>query len=175
MIQRLSLLLVLLASWAAPLHAQQRAEAKLFARAEGAEVKAVLEVKLDSGWHLYHEFLGDGGGVGIPTEVVWDGEGVIWSPTRFPEPEKIPLPGLTAPGGGPAWIFGHEGTVLLYAKGRFESGTADVSKISVSITGLTCDEGGCIPYEEEPELEGPGRDALFEKFPADLVPGAQPA
>jgi cytochrome c biogenesis protein CcdA len=172
---RLSLLVMLSIAWASPVHAQERAHSTLFARGDGAHVRAILQVELEPGWHIYHEFLGDGGGVGRPTEITWGGAGIVWSPTRFPEPERIPAPGVTAPGGGPGWIFGHEGTVLLYAKGRFESGTADVSKISVSISGLTCDEKACIPYEEAPELEGPGKDVLFERFPADLMPGDRAA
>lgn len=175
MIQSLSSLFLLLLTCLGPGAQDQRAHTRLFARAEGADVKAVLQVKLDPGWHIYHEFLGDGGGVGTATEVTWGGDGIVWSPTRFPEPEKLPAPGMTAPGGGPGWIFGHEGTVLLYAKGHFASGTPDLTKITASISGLTCDAKGCIPYDEEPDLEGPGKDALFEKFPADLIPGAKPA
>lgn len=176
MIQRIPLLFLLLASWVLPLQAQdQRAQGRLYARGAGADVQCVIELKLDPGWHIYHEELGDGGGVGSPTEVTWAGPGVEWSVTRFPEPEKLPAPGLTAPDGGPAWIYGHEGTILLYAVGRFASGTADPAAIGATITGLTCDEKGCIPYEEELGVAGPGKDSLFAKFPADLVPGVKPA
>jgi len=173
MMKRLLILLALFAAWALPAAAQeQKASATLYARTDGAEVRAAIEIKIATHWHLYHEFLGDGGGVGTETTVTWGGEGIVWSPTRFPEPKKLPQPGV-GPGGSDGWIYGHEGKIVLYAKGRFESGTADASKITLLIEGLTCEDGGsCIPYGEEPEVEGPGSDALFAKFPADLVPGA---
>ncbi len=172
MIKRLSLLLVLLAAWALPLQAQQKANSTLYVRAEGADVRAVLQVRLESHWHIYHETLGNGGGVGAATTVQWGGEGLEWSATRFPEPIKLPAPGMKAPSGGPGWIYGHEGTILLYARGRMASGTVDPALVTAAIDGLTCDEKGCIPYFEELESDGPGKDELFAKFPADLVIGA---
>lgn len=172
---RALLLICLLFAWALPAGAQQKAHAKLFARAEGDLVRAVLQVKIDPGWHLYHEFLGDGGGIGQETVLNWGGDGIVWSPTRYPEPLKLPQEGLTAPDGSEAWIYGYDGKVLFYALGRFEPGPADASRITLEITGLTCEDGGsCIPYSDEPDLEGPGDDALFAKFPTDLVPGAKP-
>ena len=145
MMNRLLLLVALFAVWASPAQAQQKARATLYARSDGALVRAAIEIKVAAGWHLYHEFLGDGGGVGTETTVTWGGEGILWSPTRFPEPKKLKQPGV-GPGGSDGWIFGHEGKIVLFAVGRFESGTADLSKITLEIVGLTCEDGGsCIP------------------------------
>src|SRR5688572_8425388 len=119
---RLLLLLAALFTWVAPLSAQsQMARATLYARADGAEVRAVIQIRIEPTWHLYHEFLGDGGGVGQETTVTWGGEGILWSPTRFPEPEKLVQAGV-GPGGSAGWIYGHHGRIVLYAKGKFESG-----------------------------------------------------
>ncbi len=176
MMNRLSVLLVALVAWVSPLHAQDlRAHTKFFARADGADVKAVLQVKVDPDWHIYHDFVGTGGSSAVATTVTWGGDGIVWSETRFPKPEKHLEKGLTAPDGSPAWSFIHEGSFLLYAKGHFASGTVDLTKITVSIAGETCDKNGCTLYNEDPELEGPGKDSLFEKFPADLTPGAAPS
>src|SRR5689334_11777901 len=143
MMNRLLLTILALSAWIAPLDAQQKAHSTLFARTDGSDVKAVVRIEVDSGWHLFHEAVGNG--YGKETTLEWSGEGITWSPTRFPTPEKHFEQGLEGPLGGPAWEWVHEGTVLLYARGRVASGTPDPSKVSVTIDGQTCDKS-CILY-----------------------------
>ncbi|MEO6710332.1 MAG: cytochrome c biogenesis protein CcdA [Planctomycetota bacterium] len=174
MMNRLLLLLLALVAWSDPLHAQEnKAHATLYVRAEGSDVKALVRIKIDAGWHLYHDDLGTGGGIGMETTAEWGGEGITWSPTQLSEPKKLIQKGL-GPNGSDLWIWGHEGKLFLYAKGHFDSGAADASKVKLELSGLTCqDNGTCIPYSERVEVAGPGEDALFADFPADLAPGAK--
>src|SRR5215212_1370159 len=100
MIKRLSLVLLAALAWIPSLFAQSdRAHAHLFTRAEGAGVKAVVRIEIEPGWHIYHETLGNGGGVGQETTLTFGGPGLEWSDTRFPKPIKLPQPGTKAPGG----------------------------------------------------------------------------
>ena len=165
MMNRLFRLLFALLVCVAPLQAQQlKAHAKLFARAAAGDVKAVVQVEIDEGWHLYNDDTGTGGSVGTPTSLKWDADGITWSEPRFPNPKKIFEEGLKAPDGGRAWSWVHDGTILIYAKGHTDAGKPDLSKITLEISGLTCQKS-CIQYSEELIVEGPGDDKLFANFP----------
>lgn len=146
----------------------QRASARLYVRASDADVRTAIEVRIDPGYHLYHDELGQPDSVGKPTTVDFEGEGLEWSETRFPTPERLEQPGV-GEDGRDTWIWGHEGTIVLYTRGR-ASAPAKLDQLGATIRGLTCTDGGeCVPYTEELEPEGEGPDALFAAFPADLV------
>jgi thiol:disulfide interchange protein DsbD len=143
--------------------------ARLYARVDGDEVRAAIEIKIARGWHLYHEELGHPDAVGKPTKITLTGTGVTWSPMRFPEPHKTPQLD------GDVYILSHEGTIVVYAAGRLdrEVEAATGEDLAASLDGLTCqDDGMCILYNEVIETKGAGDDALFEAFPADLVVAA---
>lgn len=162
-------LLLLLASLLGLLGAQDKADARLFVRTDGDLVRAALQIEIEDHWHLYHTELGPEDAVGIPTTLELP-DGVSWSEVRFPEPLKLDQEyGME---GEPTWIWGHEGTIVLHVAGRLEPGT-DAKGLAITVKGLTCeDEGSCVPFEQSPRNEGPGSDALFAAFPADLAPPA---
>jgi cytochrome c biogenesis protein CcdA/DsbC/DsbD-like thiol-disulfide interchange protein/thiol-disulfide isomerase/thioredoxin len=156
----------------------QKAHARLFARAADGRVRAALEIRIDEGWHLYHDELGPPDAVGKPTRARLEGGGIRWSALRFPAPERLEQPGL-GEDGRDTWIQGHEGTIVLWALGEpaGEAGAEPaLDELSATIDGLTCeDSGSCVPYRETVERAGAGPDALFAAFPGDLelpAPGA---
>ena len=158
---------------AAPLVApvqDSKARAELFVRpadAVGTEVQAAIRIRIDPGWHLYHDDLGPEDAVGKPTRVSFEGADGEWSAVRFPEPHVYDQPyGLE---GKPTWINGHEGTIVLYAAGRLADG-ARAADLKAELVGLTCqDDGSCIPWSASAKTRGAGTDKLFEKFPEDLA------
>lgn len=146
-----------------PAVADNKASATLYTRVEGSEVRAAIQIEIESGWHLYHKTVGSPGATGLPTVVALEASGVSWSPVRFPEPERHadPTPG--------EWSLTHEGTMVLHALGAVAPG-GEAGTVSARITGLTCeDDGSCVPYKQDVQSAGPGPDALFAAFPKDLA------
>lgn len=143
--------LLALAVTASGAAAQQRASAKLFTRVEGDQVTAAIEVEIDAGYHLYHDDLGDY--VGEPTAVEGLGEDVEWTSWTLPKPKSGYDPFLEQ------FYDKHEGTIVIRGEGLFLGG--DPEAIAVRISGQTCDDRGCVPYAEELETLGAGRDELF--------------
>lgn len=153
---------------ASPGTAQNHAHGTLFGRADGPDVKLALEIRIDDGWHLYHgptaKDMSPDGAVGRPTVVEVKGDGVQVGPWHYPEPETVEQENFDDKA-SPNHIRQHEGTIVLYARGRLAS-PATLGSLSVDVTGLTCvDAGQCVPYEESLKVEGPGRDAIFQAFP----------
>lgn len=144
------------------------AEAKLYSRTENGEIRVAIEIEIEDGWHLYHEELGNPDAIGKPTRVELVGEGVEWSAVLFPEPKKLEQEGLGS------WIYSHEGTIVLYARGEVEAGATP--EIGAELRGLTCEDmGACVPYSEEVVSLGRGPDELFDAFPAALAAGGRAA
>lgn len=149
-----------------------RASAELFARplADG-RLQAAIRVRIEPGWHLYHDELGQPDSVGKPTQVTFPDEGVLEAQVRFPDPHRLEQPGI-GEGGRDTWIWGHEGEIVIHALVRVAEGTA-VSALQARLSGLTCqDDGSCIPWSAKPRNGGAGPDALFASFPADLAPAS---
>ncbi len=144
-----------------------KASAKLYVRAEGDRVRAALRVTVEEHWHLYHVEKGPEDAIGKETEVELAAPGVTWSAPRFPEPRRYDQLGLGADGGD-TWIWGHEGTFVVYAAGVGE-GAVDAASVTASIDGVTClEDGSCIPFFAELENSGAGPDSVFAGFPDDL-------
>lgn len=148
-----------------------KASSALYVRNDGTDVRAAIEIRITRGWHLYHDDLGGNSDVGIPTTVELSGADIAWSKVRFPKPLKLDQKGV-GPGGSDLWIYGHEGKIVLFARGKASSSTPDLAAVGAKIDGLTCeDSGSCIPYGEELKNLGRGSDELFKTFPADLAVG----
>ena len=149
--------------------AQSPARAELFTRVQGDAVRAAIRIQIDGRWHIYHEELGHPKAVGQPTTVTFYGEGIEWSKVRFPEPIKLDQSDVAGPG---AFILAHEREVVLYAAGKLAPG-ANLDGLEVKLKGLVCEDiQGCIPFRQTLKSKGAGDDALFAKFPADLVAGS---
>ncbi|MEQ8763829.1 MAG: protein-disulfide reductase DsbD family protein [Planctomycetota bacterium] len=147
-----------------------KASAKLFTRIEDDVVRAAIQIRVDPGFHLYHDDLGHPDAIGKPTSIRFEGEGVEWSKPVFPEPHRFDQSDI-AP--NDAFILGHEGTLVVHAIGRVKTKGA-ASGIRVTIDGLTCqDDGSCVPYRQKDiASSGTGPDAVFASFPANLkAPG----
>jgi thiol:disulfide interchange protein DsbD len=148
--------------------AQVRAKAKLFARADGDDVKAAVVIEVEPGFHIGHgPTTKESGEYSLPTTFKMLGEGFEWSAARYPDAEKEP-DGVT-PG---SYLYVHYGTPVFWLRGRKTSPSADLAALSAKIAGQTCDAKGCIPYDETVKSSGAGADSLFAKFPTDLVVGS---
>jgi DsbC/DsbD-like thiol-disulfide interchange protein/cytochrome c biogenesis protein CcdA len=147
------------------------ADATFYTRVEGNRVHAVLEVKIEPGWHLYHPELGHPGALGIPTTVELEGKGASWwGDLVFPEPHELDQ-GLEDANGEPIWIWSHEGTILIQAEGQVEPGTTGEG-LWGRITGQTCNAFSCVDYEETFVSQGPGPDEYFSAMPERSDAGA---
>src|SRR5262249_33670111 len=138
------------------------------------DVKAVVEIQLDPGFHIYHgptaKEMGPPEAVGTPTTFEFTGEGFEWSAPRFPEPTREEQDfGATK-----TFIFEHSGTPRVWFRGD-KMRAADLSKLWVKVAGLTGAAAGGVPYGETVTNSGAGSDKLFAKFPADLTLAAAAA
>ncbi|MCC7010945.1 MAG: thioredoxin family protein [Planctomycetes bacterium] len=142
---------------------EAHARVELFTRAEGGDALAVLRIEIDDTWHLFHETLGTPDAAALPTVIKFGGAEVQWGKIVWPEPHKAEQEyGLE---GKPTWVWQHEGTLELYARGKLAPG-ADVGALHVTVTGQTCDASFCTPFRAAVESSGRGPDALFAKFPS---------
>lgn len=170
----LTLISLGLAVLSAPLLAQeQQAHGKLYVRTEGADVRAAIAVRVDQGWHLYHgptrADMGPEDAIGKPLVVTLSGSGITWSAVRYPKPKRLDQE--VGVNDKPTYIFGHDGTVLLFAHGRLDAG-AKGNDIGAELHGLTCEDlGTCVEYDETLTSLGAGTDSIFATFPADLKAG----
>lgn len=147
--------------FALPLAAQD-VQSTLFTRVDGDEVRAVIEVNIAPGWHIYHPDLGHPEAVGKPTTVELGGAGIEWGEVIFPEPHIEDQPFEDAEG-EPIWIQTHEGKILLYARGTI-SGAGNGSDVTAELDGLVCQES-CLPWSDSIATQGSGPDAVFADFP----------
>ena len=135
------------------------ADTTLYARVEGSEVRAALEIAITPGWHLYHRELGPST-YGKPSVITLQGEGVRWEPAVWPEPMKIDQSAIEAG----LYILGHEGTIVVYARGELAPG-ASAPEPWGTIEGQTC-ENVCIDYMETFHSRGRGTDAVWKGWDA---------
>ena len=154
-----------LALLAAPILGQRKADATLYSRVDGDTVRAVIEVEIEHGWHLYHgptqEDLGHPEAVGQPTRIELGGEGITWGPVEFPEPYAEDQSIF----GEGVFIYAHEGNVLFRATGRLAGG-ATGDDVQATLKGLVCEES-CIPYNQTVRTRGAGPDELFAESGGD--------
>jgi len=163
--QLLSFILVWLAALAPA--QQSKARVEFFARPDGASVRGAVRIKITPGWHLYGAELGSPTAIGTPTKLTFSGAGVRWGQPRFPPADKEEQPFGTDD--EPTTIDVYRGTVIVYVKGELADG-ADIAAASVHVAGQTCEEDGvCIQFDADAKVSGSGPDAVFEKFPGDLV------
>ena len=70
---RLFTALLALVAFCSPGQAQDPARGKLYTKTVGETVHAVIELRVDQGWHIYDPDLGPPDAVGKPTEVTLSG------------------------------------------------------------------------------------------------------
>jgi thiol:disulfide interchange protein len=151
------------------------ARARLYHRIEGTALRLAVEITIEPGWHLYHTQLGPADAVGKPLSIQFEAPGATIGAPRLPSPKRYEQPGL-GKGGADTWIWGFEERLVIHALGQLDpaAGEIDPEDIRVLLNGLTCEESGsCVPFESDQGSRGPGADALFAAFPADL--SADPA
>ena len=144
----------------------------LYVRESGAGLEAVVEIAIEPGWILYHTEVGgdpDEHGRGYPGRALVvepRGPGLAFSPARVPKPYRHEDPLLRN------WAWAHEGRIRVYLAARGGGApAADPGDLRVRLSGSTCSDAGiCMRYEETLAPAGPGPDALFASFPADLRP-----
>jgi len=132
-----------------------RADATLYTRVEAGEVLAALRIAIEPGWHLYHTELGHPKAIGKPLRIRLHGEGVTWEDPVVPEPHQIDQSEL----GKGIYILGHEGTIVVYARGHLEEG-GDAKGVWAEVTGQTCTEL-CVEYAETVVPQGEGPQAVW--------------
>jgi thiol:disulfide interchange protein len=146
---------------AGEVHEPRYADAKLFTRVTGSEVRAAIEIRIQPGWHLYHDDPGLDDSADMATTVTMGGKSIAWSKARFPNPQPLDSFGV---------LYNvHEGTIVIYVLGQLDKG-ASAGDITATVTGITCSDS-CVPYEQTIKSGGTGPDVLFENFPGDLVVG----
>ena len=74
--------------------AQEPVRGKLYTKAVGETVHAVVEVRVQTGWHIYHSDLGPPDAFGKPTLLELSGGGLTFGEVEFPEPERHDEPDL---------------------------------------------------------------------------------
>ncbi|HED66533.1 MAG TPA: hypothetical protein ENJ09_13385 [Planctomycetes bacterium] len=142
------------------------ADATLYTRIDPADptkVRAAIQIEITPGWHLYHEEKGNPDGIGLPTRIELRGEGIEWGDIHWPEPEKMDQSDIIEG----AWIYGHEGTIVLYAEGELRPG-ANPNEVSAKLTGQTC-EDACVGYAETAHTKGPGPDSVWAGWDGAMV------
>lgn len=146
---------------------QSKAKVEFHARAAGAEVQAVVRIKVSPGWHLYAPELGTPNVAGIAASLELSGEGVQWGEPRWPAWKTHEQEfGLDSK---PATANVYYGTVLVRVAGRLDEG-AKLEGASARLRGQTCEDNGqCLQVDERAQVQSPGTDTLFADFPADLV------
>ncbi len=151
------------------------AHAKLFARADGADVRVALEITIDPGWHLYHgptrEDVGPPDAVGKETTVTFAGLDVEWDALQFPAAEREDQDF----GDEKTFTFIHRGTLVIHARGKAKAPVTSLASLSASVDGLTCQDAQvgsvCVPYSEKITFAGAGIDALFAASSAQAPSG----
>lgn len=142
---------------------QNHARGTLYARVDGAEVKAAIEVRVEPTWHLYYgpteKDMTPDGAYGQPTVVTLAGGGVEWKPVEYPKPQFVEQ---KISDDEPVTHIGeYIGTAVFRATGK-SSGNVDLKSITATLKGQTCvDDGVCVGYDETLSVEGPGPDTLF--------------
>jgi len=145
--------LIVLATLCLPGLAQNPVRGKLYTKTVGETVHAVVELRVESGWHIYHDDIGPEA-IGQPTKVELSGGGLTFGGIKFPEPERHEQLGLGT------WANIHHGKVLLRASAPLV-GDADPMGVRAEVVGLVCeDEGVCIPFEF-PLKARAGKDEYF--------------
>jgi thiol:disulfide interchange protein len=132
-----------------------KADTTFYTRVEGNEVRAALEIAITPGWHLYHRELGPST-YGKPAVIQLHGKGIRWEEPRWPEPIHIDQSAIEKG----LYILGHEGTIVVLARGVLEPG-AKGDDVWGEISGQTCDESSCVDYRESFVSKGRGTDALW--------------
>ncbi len=152
----LALGLILAGSAHAQFGNEPEVQGKLFTRAEGSIVRAVVRLVITPDKvHLYGE-KADPESQGVPLKLAFAGAGVTWRPVIAP----------------PTTTYEHApvyyGTVVLYALGEVAEGTVPPTDLSVQVTGQFCTEGAgamCLPLDLALKTGGAGDDAAFAQFP----------
>jgi thiol:disulfide interchange protein DsbD len=140
----------------APAHSQVEVRGKLYTKTIGDTVHAVVELRVQSGWHIYHEKLGPPDAVGRVTKGTLTGGGLEFGKFEFPEPERHDEPALGT------WAYVHHGKVLLRAAAPLVDG-ADPMAVTAKMEGLVCEDVGlCIPFNFEAKARS-GKDEYFLK------------
>ncbi len=150
------------------------ADTTLYTRVEGNEVRALLEIAIEPGWHLYHTaddlgFAAPGSTpTGKPTTLALHGEGITWEKPVFPQPIRIDQSEWNGPG---AYINAHEGTIRVHVRGALAPGApaGTAERIRGEIHGQTCADL-CIDYDERFVSRGRGSDASWKGWEAASSP-----
>ena len=149
-------------------HAQDPVRGKLYTKAVGETVHAVVELRVQSGWHIYHHDLGPPDAIGQPTVVTLSGGGLSFGAIEFPDPERHDEPLLGT------WANVHHGKVLLRASAPLADG-ADPLAVVAAIKGLVCeDEGLCIPFNFDAKARS-GKDEYFQSSALEPIVKAEPS
>lgn len=136
---------------------EKNVKTQLFHRIENGQTWAVAVLKIQDGWHLYHDELGPG--IGIPTKLKMLPLQEQWQIAPLPKPYRLEQAKL-GKDGADTWVWSHKGTIIIYAKSK-----NIINNPVLEIKGLTCeDSGSCIPYADKVKSLGRGEDALFNNF-----------
>jgi thiol:disulfide interchange protein len=138
-----------------------RAHGKLYTREANGALELAIVIDIDEGLHLYHKDLGGKNATGRPLVVTLAGSGVEFDELAWPEPHRSVQEDYID--GGETYILDHQKQLTIYGTGQI-SGGADVSQVSVTLNGQTCEDNGtCFLYSESLASLGAG--------PADVWAG----
>lgn len=103
----------------------------------GDTLRVGVLFSLDQDWHIYWENPGD---AGLPTQIVWKGEGLEFGPLQWS------APGLYSESEGMWTTFGYDGEVVLYSDVVVQESVGDSIEIVADIDYLAC-KNACVPGE----------------------------
>ncbi len=111
----------------------------------GSSCWLLIEVKVDSGWHMYWKNAGQSG---YPTTIQWETDGVDFGPLQFPSPKAYEFLEMI--------IYVLEGEFVLLTRMTVDE-DFDGEKLEVrgKLSTLICNEENCIPYETDLRLDVP--------------------
>lgn len=145
---------------------QELVRGTLWVRVEGDQARAVIELEIEEGFHVYHgpsdSDLGHEDTIAVPTTASLEYGDIEWGRVEFPAPEDYDQ--------GQGVIANvHHGTLRLLFRG-LAGEEPDPADVLARVAGQVCDDSSCIPFELELEpAAGNGPEAAFAGFDAPVA------
>lgn len=158
--------------WEPAFSSSNKADARLHFVTDGSAVRAIVEVAVDEGWHLYDgptkAEMGPNEPIGEPTVLEFLEPGPVdWGAPIYPQSHGYP--GLDKDVNDiEVQVF--SGSVVFTIPGLLDEGVEpeELLDVELKITGQTCDKGTCLNFAQELAFLG-GEVEVVDALPALLA------